>query len=64
MREQRDIGKLDRYFQEYQQTGKVNSNVHPWVKESWKRSKVEKVSSGEPKNQHQLTPLEQEQRKQ
>lgn len=45
MRERRNAEKLEKYYQEFQKSGKVNPNVHPWVAESWSRSKKQGVST-------------------
>ena len=46
MRERRNAEKLAKYFQEYQENGELNVNVHPWVGESWQRSRQEKIATG------------------
>lgn len=55
MRERRSAEKLVQYFEEYQKDKTLNVNVHPWVGESWERSRQEKVGSGEPKINEVLT---------
>lgn len=54
MRERRSAEKLAKYFQEYQNTGELNVNVHPWVGESWQRTVQEKVTSEIAKKQNIL----------
>lgn len=46
MREKRNLEKLKQYFEEYQLSGKLNENTHPWVGESWMRSKQDKIATG------------------
>jgi len=43
IRERRSKEKLQSYYEIFMQTGGVDPNVHPWVAESWRRSRDLKV---------------------
>ena len=39
LREQRNKDKLENYYQKFTGTGEMDPNVHPWVAESWEKSR-------------------------
>ena len=39
LREQRNKDKLENYYQKFTSTGEMDPNVHPWVAESWQKSR-------------------------
>jgi len=45
IREKRSREKLASYYKKYLETGVLDANVHPWVAESWRRSRELKVPS-------------------
>lgn len=44
LREQRNKDKLENYYQKFIGTGEMDPNVHPWVAESWQKSRDHEVS--------------------
>ena len=40
LREPKIRAKLSRYYQQFMETGELDENIHPWVKESWLESKA------------------------
>ncbi|MDF2568699.1 MAG: norR 26 [Sporomusa sp.] len=39
IRERRNKAKLEQYYDKFIQEGVIDPNVHPWIGESWQRSK-------------------------
>ena len=39
IRQNRNREKLAKYYNIFMETGEINPNVHPWVAESWRKSK-------------------------
>jgi len=45
IREQRNKDKLEQYYQKFISQGQLDPNVHPWVAQSWQKSRDFKVGS-------------------
>ncbi len=45
IREQRSRTKLASYYSKYMEEGVIDPNVHPWVAESWQKSRADNVST-------------------
>lgn len=45
IREQRSRRKLEAYYRRYMDEGLIDPNVHPWVADSWKKSRVNHVGN-------------------
>ena len=45
IREQRSRNKLENYYHKYIEEGIIDPNVHPWVAESWQKSKMHNVDT-------------------
>ncbi len=45
IREQRSRTKLASYYSKYMEEGVIDPNVHPWVAESWQKSRENNVST-------------------
>lgn len=56
IREHRSREKLEAYYQKYVMTGVIDPNVHPWVADSWKRSRNGNVPREKMDTSHRLTP--------
>ena len=54
IREQRNRDKLVAYYEKFVKTGVIDPNVHPWVAESWKKSRVLKVPMDRMRVDHRL----------
>ena len=39
LREQRSREKLEAYYRQFRQNGVIDQNVHPWVADSWLKSR-------------------------
>ena len=57
IRERRSKEKLEQYYEKYIHEGVLDPNVHPWVAESWQKSRAQKVS---PDSMPTLTKLSRE----
>ena len=55
-REHRSRSKLEAYYQNYTENGKLDPNVHPWVAASWQRSQAYGVKQDKMDISHRLAP--------
>lgn len=58
IREQRSRTKLEGYYRKFVDEGILNPNVHPWVAESWERSRSLNIPTKEMSTANRLSPLE------
>lgn len=58
IREQRSRRKLEAYYGKYINEGILDPNVHPWVAESWKKSRAFQVGAKAMSLKNRLTPEE------
>lgn len=56
IREQRNRDKLVAYYEKFVKTGEIDPNVHPWVADSWSKSRALKVPMEQMCVEHRLTP--------
>ena len=54
IREHRSRSKLEAYYQKFTEEGILDPNVHPWVAESWQKSKTLGIGKGTMDIQHHL----------
>ncbi len=55
IREQRNRDKLAAYYEKFIKTGAIDPNVHPWVADSWRKSRSLKVPMDRMRVEHRLT---------
>ena len=55
IREQRNRDKLVAYYEKFVKTGEIDPNVHPWVADSWSKSRALKVPMEQMCVEHRLT---------
>ncbi|SEJ41370.1 Sigma-54 interaction domain-containing protein [Propionispira arboris] len=54
IREQRSRTKLESYYKKYQEEGILDPNVHPWVAQSWQKSRQYQVGTKTMSTQNRL----------
>ena len=54
IREHRSRSKLEAYYQKFTADGVLDPNVHPWVAESWQKSKTLGIGKETMDIQHHL----------
>ena len=54
IREHRSRSKLEAYYQKFTEEGILDPNVHPWVAESWQKSKTLGIGKETMDIQHHL----------
>lgn len=63
IREPRSKDKLKKYYDDFIATGELNPNVHPWVAESWEKSRVSGVDPHTMPKYHKMSKEELAQRR-
>lgn len=56
IREHRSREKLENYYKKFVQEGVLDPNVHPWVADSWRKSRELGVGTEKMDTSHRLTP--------